>query len=245
MGITKYLVDEEWIVKSHDAKKTGNDNNMCWAAAASNILTWTRWSSFIPREPGQSAQAIFETFKEEVKKEDSDLHFLNNHMSTPNKVWEWWFDKYYNPSDIGNHYYHDPNFFGYRHEALERIRDYFQEKNSGVVIQTTRMGNSDDPTGNSHYVTCWGFDFDESLDDDNPEKYSKIYITDSDDTPSIPQLQDYIVTKGNGNNPNYWYLKGFLGKDDYFIADIYALGSKLSDDEVAAPDAPTGLTITT
>ena len=245
MGITKFLVDEEWVVKSHDAKKTGNDNNMCWAAAASNILAWTRWSSFIPREPGQSAQAIFETFKEEVKKEDSDLHFLNNQMSTPNKVWEWWFDKYYNPSDLETHYYHDPNFFGYRHEALERIRDYFQEKNSGVVIQTTRMGNSDDPTGNSHYVTCWGFDFDEALDDDNPEKYTKIYITDSDDTPSTPQLRDYTVTKGNGNNPNYWYLKGFLGKDDYFIADIYALGSKPSDDEVTAPDAPTGLKITT
>ena len=53
------------------------------------------------------------------------------------------------------------------------------------------------------------------------------------------------MTKGNENELNYWYIKGYLGKDDYFMADIYALGSKPTDDEVTVPDTPTGLTIRT
>ena len=143
MGLVKYLVDEEWIVASYDAQKTGEDSNMCWAAAASNILSWTKWSSIIPREQGQSAQAIFETFKREVKREDSDLHFLDNEMSTPNKLWEWWFNMHFQDIYFQNYYHHDPNFFGYRQEALARITEYFQAKKTGVVIQTTRMANPD------------------------------------------------------------------------------------------------------
>ena len=231
-----YLVYKNWGGTYHDARKTGADSEMCWAAAGANILAWAGWSQIIPREPGLSAQAVFEQYKSESG--------VTNQEGNPHMLWEWWFDKY-SINDLDSYYYHMN--FGDRPDALFRIEECFKEKKSGVAVQAVRMATEVGETGNSHFITCWGFDFDETLEDDDSDKYTKIYITDSDDIPMNKQLQEYMVAKGNpdeGTNPNCWYIKALLGKDDYFIADVYALGLKIADETPGAPSAPTGLHIT-
>jgi hypothetical protein len=68
-----------------DADKTGaGDSNMCWAAAAANIITWTGWaadeddtfdifSSYFPNNPGYVYDALRYYFKEYTAGTTADM----------------------------------------------------------------------------------------------------------------------------------------------------------------------------
>ena len=57
LGDTTYFVYDQYGGTWQDANKTGvNDSQMCWAAAASNVLAWGNWTT----PTYNTAQAIFQ-----------------------------------------------------------------------------------------------------------------------------------------------------------------------------------------
>lgn len=215
--LNTYFVYDNWGGGFHDTRKSGDDSNLCWAAAAANILAWSNWNQTIPLEPGPSAQAIFEQYKMEPD--------VGNVAGVPRTMWGWWSGKKgYSKLDLKQYYYHMG--FAHRPNVLSIIDECFRQRKSGVALQMIREASEIGEKGNSHFVTCWGFEYEDSLGKESSEAFLQIYITDSDDSPSTPHLKAYQIEKGGGPNLNYWYLKAFLGKDDYFIADLYALAKR-------------------
>lgn len=76
-----FFVFDAWGSTYFDAEKTGNDDgNMCWAAAASNVLRWTTWAS--PESGFVTEYDVFGYLKE---------HWTND-GGWPGYAWSWWFD---------------------------------------------------------------------------------------------------------------------------------------------------------
>ncbi len=91
---------DPWSPEPHyflDAEKTppgDNDDLMCWAAAASNILTWTGWgnvSAISDQSDQYEADEIFKYFQDHWTDEGS----------WPTDAWSWWFDGNNPDSGIG------------------------------------------------------------------------------------------------------------------------------------------------
>jgi hypothetical protein len=246
-----YLVHEDvrWKGRFYDAKKTvenTDDDLMCWAAAASNVLAWTGWG-FPPTEILEKVDQIFKDYQD---------HWIDS-IGDPEKAWKWWFDGIDWVDDINNptqgvdkpggggfwksyafnDYYNNE---GNRTEALSAIENFFH-KGCGVVLELMIPEQSW-----THYITCWGYE----KDDNN---YSRIYISDSDDNEKkYPELRDYEVTQEMWKdypNYNWWHLQYYNKNIKCFISQVYALGlcpeytrpTEQSDDR--PPDAPTGLQI--
>ena len=79
-----YLLHEQWGGEVQDAKKTAanpDDDLMCWAAAASNVLLWAGWGN-IPDESFNDSSDIFAYFQD---------HWLDT-VGSPANAWKWWFD---------------------------------------------------------------------------------------------------------------------------------------------------------
>jgi hypothetical protein len=77
-----YLVYEHWGGTWHDAEKSpsnSEDDLMCWAAAASNILAWSGWGLV---EGMATADAMFAYFQD---------HWTDQ-TGIMQAGWDWWFD---------------------------------------------------------------------------------------------------------------------------------------------------------
>jgi hypothetical protein len=233
-----YLVYQALGGTFHDARKMGPaDSNLCWAASAANVLAWGGWGQIGPHEPPSSAQAIFEQYKAESG--------IGNVQGFPKVLWEWWLNKY-NPffqQDAADLIW-DYGVAG-RPDAMARIETCFRTHNAGVAIQAMKQATQVGQGDVSHFVTCWGFDFDPAIGESDVNRYLRIHITDSDDAPAEPQLRTYPVAKGDpaqDQNPNYWYIQGLVNENNYFLGDIYALSHR-TPAAAPLPDAPTGLHI--
>jgi len=87
-----YLVYEDWGGTWHDADKSllnrNNDDKMCWAAGAANVLSWTGWGA-PPQKAFPDEQAIFDYYVE---------HWTNDGQQVES-AWSWWFDGTYDRHD--------------------------------------------------------------------------------------------------------------------------------------------------
>ena len=233
-----YLVYQALGGTFHDARKMGSeDSDLCWAASAANVLAWTGWGRIAPDAPPSTAQAIFEQYKAESG--------MGNVARFPKVLWDWWFDTHdsFLPANVDDLIF--DYGFAYRQDVMPRVEACFRTHNAGVALQTQKAATQVGESGISHFVTCWGFDFDPAFDESNAKRYLQIHITDSDDAPADAQLRSYPVAKGRpdlGQNPNYWYIQGLFSENDYFLADIHALRRR-TPAAAPVPGAPTGLHI--
>jgi hypothetical protein len=201
-----------------DAIKSGNDTNMCWAAAASNILQWTGLGNVnVNGTTLTTADDIFGYFKS---------HWTDLGGEAEN-AWSWWFDGT-NPSqglpgysqvvNDGGGFYPSLKFGNYYHEqsdpsqALSAIDQYLHDGYGTTfsIIEEEYEGGNLVITG-PHTITCWGFQY----DPDNPNYYTGIWVTDSDN--SNYGLQYYGVQYMSDE----WYLQGSYS--NWFIDDVQAL----------------------
>jgi hypothetical protein len=77
-----YMLIDEWGGTWHDAEKSptnSEDDLMCWAAAASNVLQWTGWGAVLGLD---TADAIFDHFQDHWTDEGGLMEY----------GWDWWFD---------------------------------------------------------------------------------------------------------------------------------------------------------
>ncbi len=213
-----YYIWNDWGGTWADAEKTSantEDDLMCWAAAASNVLEWTGWGKVSGMT---NTDQMFAYFQDHWTDEGSLMEY----------GWGWWFSGNYSgptesgwsqPDIPGGGFHPSLNLYDYFHEtwntsnALSAIDQYLH---SGYGT-TLALYFSD----SGHAITCWGFQY----DTDTPGHYTGIYVSDSDDdkngnSPRPDTLRYYDVKNIGG----VWYLQNFYGTSNkWYIGGVQSL----------------------
>ncbi|MDY6851304.1 MAG: IdeS/Mac family cysteine endopeptidase, partial [Thermodesulfobacteriota bacterium] len=210
-ALTYQPYGDNWL----DAEKSPNnseDDLMCWAAAASNILAWSGWGS--PVAGGAGA-------------EDTIFAYFQDHWTDVGGLmefgWDWWFDGT-NPSQgwsgwsqvdvAGGGFYNPPYFTDYYYRtstdsaAMSAIDDYLH---AGYGVTLAIYGAFD------HAITCWGYEYDAL------GNYLGVYVTDSDDDKIDPTPDDELkyYNVSYNTSTNQWDLGGSLS--GCHIGEVMAL----------------------
>ena len=125
----KYLLLDDWGGRIHNAKKTVSsteDDLMCWAAAASNILAWTRWGY----EYEKDDQDVMHYLGIYITDSDDDSQGLRYYELT-RSGWsydDWWYFQYYKDST---------EFFISEVHALDRYPSLPPSPPSGLRITSS------------------------------------------------------------------------------------------------------------
>jgi hypothetical protein len=210
-----YYVYEQWGGTWHDANKSltwSGDDNLCWAAGASNILDWAGWGTTALN----NQTSIFNYFT---------AHWTNL-GSLPEYGWHWWVDGTLPPqepgwsqvSQSGGNFWPGVNFGSAYHEAwggpwgtnnnLLAAVDSFFDSGYGVTLAIYKPKSGGGYYG--HALTCWGYDYANGI-------YNGVYFTDSDDY--VTELKYYAVSRNN----DLYYLTGYYG-GGWFIGGVEAMG---------------------
>lgn len=210
---TAYMLTDHFGGGWSDAEKspaTAEDDNLCWAAAASNVLAWGGWGTAAGFD---SSDQIFQYLAD---------HW-SNQGSMANAAWTWWFNgtnpyggkaAYAQLEVAGGGFFPDEpiaadySYSNNGHLSLSSI-DHYLHLGMGIALVL------DTDSGGGHEITCWGI----NTDPTNPDKYVGIWVTDSDDdktNPSPPdRLRYYEVRQG----AMAWYLEDFYGTNDTWSID--------------------------
>jgi hypothetical protein len=184
-----------WFDAEKDSVTVG-DNNLCWAASASNILAWSGWSASF----GANEDNIFNWIEGQETK---------NKGGWQNYAWNFWFTG----NDIGG------NFAGSSQTGFYTQADYYSAlaqnwNNDNYTLQTAAnwlqndygVGLAIDSTSFYHTVTLWG------IDTDDNGNYVGVWITDSDNSKNgadpRPNMLNYYPVVNNGG---YWWLQKIYG----------------------------------
>jgi hypothetical protein len=208
-----------------DANKTAanpNDDLMCWAAAASNVLAWGGWTT-----PSYStASSMFQNFQDHW----TDAGSLMNYG------WDWWLNGTLPPNqpgwsrvDVpgGGNYFPSQTFSNYFSQSwvgntMGAVNSYLHSgKGVGLAIYKI-IG-----TG-GHALTAWGFEYNPAYDpSDYAHYYTGVWVTDSDDyqwyDPGLKRVN--ISWNGTGG---YWALGtdnyGYTIYNGWYIEGVQSLG---------------------
>jgi hypothetical protein len=202
-----YYVYNYWGGTWHDANKTWDgDNNLCWAAAASNILDWAGWGA----QTYTTQTAIFQYFTD---------HWTDA-GSLPRYAWDWWLNgtlppdwKDWSKVEVsgGNFWPLVPfsSVYGEGSGDLLAAVDSFFDSGYGVTLAIYTS------TGGGHGLTCWGYDY---TDLGGTIQYNGIYVTDSDDKAEALRYYGLILSGG------VYYLDDYFSSDNWYIGEVQALG---------------------
>lgn len=177
-----------------DAEKSSdnrNDDWLCWASTAANVLAWTRWGD----TPNISSEdEIFAYYTQ---------HWTDHPSGSPREAWRWWFNGINHGSGgaevrvNGGDFWPEVEFpaenwecpsgsvfCGIGKNRLRRdpyILTKMLQQGYGMVLQIVR------PTGNgerdSHMITLWGFRY------DRWNRFKGILVTDSDDAKQFKKAE--------------------------------------------------------
>jgi hypothetical protein len=233
----KYFLCDHWGGMPHDAKKTVSnteDDLMCWAAAASNILAWTKWG-FPEGQAFNNAASIFKHFQD---------HWVDS-AGEPNDALKWWFtgkdEDFHNVDVLGGGGFWksaEYSFEKYYHvqyertKALSAIAD-FLHKGYGVILQLIAEKSG------GHMITCWGYE------QNDEGRYLGIYTTDSDD--SSRGLRYYEINQDKSGldewakYKDWWYFTYYHNSIRFLLGAVYALDRCPKTN--LAPSAPSNLKI--
>ena len=204
-GADTYEVWKDWGGTWSDAEKTlanTDDDLLCWAAAASNILEWTGWGAVDGMSTTDQMFAHYQS------------HF-SNQGGNPYYAWDWWFDgtndvqgeSGWAQQDVvgGGGFWPNESIDDYRRwsgddaTAMATIDSWLHD-GYGTTIHIAGPG--------AHLISVWGFDTD---DDGN---YTGLWVTDSDDSkdgngtrPNLLQYYDVELESGQ------WFLQSYWGSD--------------------------------
>jgi hypothetical protein len=211
-----YMLPDHWGGTWADAEKASDnteDDLMCWAAAAANVLEWTGWGV---TGGMTNTDEMFAYFQDHWTDEGGNMYY----------GWDWWFDGTNDQQgesgwaqvDVpGGGFYPSRNFLDYHRydgtnaeaDAMADI-DAYLRAGCGVALAI------DGPT--AHAVTCWGFDYDPATTD----YYTGLWLTDSDDSKGGPAPRpDSLRHYGLQYTGGAWHLVGYGG--DYRIIEVQGL----------------------
>jgi hypothetical protein len=202
-----------------DAEKdnvSSDDDLMCWAATASNVLEWTGWHG-----PGAltTTDPMFDYYCDHWTDDGGMMEF----------GWDWWFDGTYSgpttagwsQPDVpgGGGWYPTATFSDYYHRtwqdslAMSAIDSYLH------AGYGTGLGIYPNSGPGGHAITVWGYEWDATSGD-----YLSVWVSDSDDDkggpdPRSDQLQQYGVSYDSGDG--WWELLG--GYSGWHIGEVQGL----------------------
>lgn len=164
-----------------------DDDYLCWAAAASNILDWGGWHASF-----STAQAKFENFE----------YHWSNQGSWPRYGWEWWITGNeppvregwaqievpggggYFPATTFYNVFSQWGFLDSEPSVLDMVAvESYLRNGLGVSIGVRNLSWH-------HALTVWGVDYETDFYT-NPYRYTGFWATDSDDYAT--QLRHYTV----------------------------------------------------
>jgi len=214
---TAYMLHKYWGGTWTDAEKTlrnSEDDYMCWAAAAANVLDWTGWGEV---DGMKTSDQMFKYFQDHWTDEGSLMIY----------GWEWWFTGVNSSAGRGLGWARvDVNGGGGFHTSVNYQDFWHFDSNVSVAMPSidthlrAGRGTSIGIYGQGgHALTVWGF----THNPDNPSDYNGIYVTDSDDhkyfTNAPDALRYYEVEYAGGR----WYLQDYYGSDSWYIGNVHAL----------------------
>lgn len=203
-GVTK---ERGWVDFNKDPVDS-NDNSLCWAAAASNIIHWWQRQYEIPEYVPQGDK-IWETFKTS----------FTNGGSNPYLGFLWWFDgTYYSPGDDAAKL--KPGAYAAYYPDEDCIGDLMNEYDEQCAFILDSLSNGWAMTlglSFGHEVTLWGIELDTSSNE-----ITRLWVTDSDDYEhKIFSLEcdKYVYSYGQA----YLGIRGYPGKaNDHYHAKMLA-----------------------
>jgi len=229
---SEFRIDKSFGGRWHDAEKSlgnRNDDWLCWASTASNILAWTGWGV----EPKLIHEDnIFQYYSR---------HWSDNPSGSPREAWRWWFNGQ-NHTENGATVLREggsfwpqelfpPDKWGHRSGSLFRGVGQYQLKRNpyilsdmlkrgyGIVLQIVRP--LPDNSRDSHMVTLWGFRH--SAED----QFKGILVTDSDDAKDSAagrSAQDSITYYPVKLRDGFWWIT--YRKNEWKILAAYGLMHK-------------------
>lgn len=238
LGTTKYMLHENWGGSWSDAdksRKNRDDDMLCWAASAANLLQWTRWGNV----HGMTTADQMFTYLQQHWTDDG---------GNPYYALQWWFGGTNMAQGVpgwaqvdvaGGGFFPGQSLWNFIHrssdraQALSTIDSYLRSGYAVSLRVSTGAVNS------GHFVTCWGYEFRAG----NTGDYAGVYLTDSDDNTGKPKknfLKYYEVVQANGQ----WYLKKKGSGTLWTITDVYGLSRRPTGVIAASGLAAAGLTST-
>lgn len=225
-AIANYMLTEHFGGRVWDADKSvwnTEDDYMCWAGAAANVLQWTGWGDVAGMG---TADQIFAYFQEHWTDLGGNAYY----------GWDWWFDgtndrqgdpdPRWSQVDVpGGGFFPGLNLLDYLWwesddaNAMFAIEAFLRD-GRGVGLS---IGN--DTLQSGHALTCWGF----SYDSNDPEDYRGIWVTDSDDNeyrPAEDRLCYYEVVRTVTDSGVRWYLRDSAGITDWYLSEVAGLAQR-------------------
>jgi len=168
------LFDGTWADAEKDLT-SGEDDLLCWAATASNMLEWTSWG-----------------FVNGMYKADQMLDYFENHWldssGFANDGNTWWFDgagTYGGAVDVaggGFHPGYDPTTYIHVENNTAGVMSFIRD----ATAAGSGMGISIGTSGFGHAITVWGYNYDNAYTPSDPEYYLGLWVSDSDDNKNTP-----------------------------------------------------------
>ena len=248
----------------YDADKSAintEDDNLCWAATASNMLWHTGWASVTT---AQNEQEFFDAYfvnswpDEGGNAETAISWFLND-------------ESYYSGSTgaYASAGYYSQLMGQYGESASDYISVYSATESGALQSLSTSFAN-DDAVGlaiyvyssqsSGHAITCWGYAVDPSYSSSDPRYYAGLYITDSDDEKSgktDDNLNErklvYVTLEWHDSlsrlsSNSGGYLLGYNGRsgdDRYYLSRIQTLKQRPEKYAVVGDMEPRSTVVTT
>ena len=182
-------IEDLSFIDAEKTKEEDNDDYLCWAATASNMLTYTGWAA---QAGFDSEDDVFDAFVEAFTDNGSNPQrgiawFMNGSSMNDNSGYDDYAGEYAVIEDYPNSggYLKDyafdsvTGFVSYEDFYMEDCIELLKDENCSIGLALTITYLSTGETG-GHAVTMWGCVEDTSKSVDDPERYVDIIISDSD-----------------------------------------------------------------
>lgn len=190
-----------------DAEKTwadDGDDNMCWAATSSNLLTYTGWAK---KAGFNSTDDLFETFINSFTNDGGNIYYGAG----------WFFnglagDGGAQPTSGTGRYLPQYSFgdlvqnFEIYENCAEKLKTIYDRLHDGYGVGLSVDIYGSQGYESSHAISCWGFVTDIRYPDTAKLRYKSVFVTDSD-------------------SDKYWVKDGKDRRDADDVMSLYALNS--------------------
>lgn len=205
--------------KTHADDSTGNgaqtDDNMCYAAAAANVLAWWQNQFIIPDTVPQGVDNIWQTFVR---------HSTDGSGGPFPYAIEWWLTGKINSSVYSNLLTpHDGYFSQYTDDqtiytpaGTNNFVCKINKPTAAAIIDAMCSGKAITLATSAHTVTLWGIEYSNGV-------ISKFWVTDSDDYTMQPEL----LAAAAGGTDGAYTLR--LGEKDYNITTAFTIDPSVSE----------------
>ena len=166
-----------------DAEKSAanpNDDDLCWAATASNMLTWAGYGDALPGE-GELEDRVFKEFWSNFSNAGGNSSYGVSWFL--NGLYDYTGDNGAQPSGGGNvgGNTHPQAMLAADRYVVNAPASRFVDELAAALFAGDAAGVGVASEMGGHAITCWGLTFDAARQKDDPGWLTGFYYTDSDD----------------------------------------------------------------